>query len=317
MSDIQFKYFYGKESELFTFYRIPKELITNPRFKSLSNDAKLLYGLMLDRMALSAKNKWFDKYNRVYIYFSVVDVMEQLNIGRNKAIKLFKELDDESGIGLIERKQQGQGKPAIIYVKSFVIEDDNVYSKEFEKQTAKSLETKLQEVSDINSNNNKEINTNVDIKSNHILVQRSVTRIDGDKWGIGEDTKTPSGKRKIPLTEDVRAILDRQKQLNQIRKGNNIVEMEELIFVGARGGLIEGQYVNQEIKNICEYLGIAIFTTHAFRDTFATRAIENNMNPKTLQEILGHKDYAMTMNLYAHALDETKEQEMNNLKISI
>ena len=108
MSDIQFKYFYGKESELFTFYRIPKELITNPRFKSLSNDAKLLYGLMLDRMALSAKNKWFDKYNRVYIYFSVVDVMEQLNIGRNKAIKLFKELDDESGIGLIEKKQQGQ-----------------------------------------------------------------------------------------------------------------------------------------------------------------------------------------------------------------
>ena len=168
MSDIQFKYFYGKESELFTFYRIPKELITNPRFKSLSNDAKLLYGLMLDRMALSAKNKWFDKNNRVYIYFSVVDVMEQLNIGRNKAIKLFKELDDESGIGLIEKKQQGQGKPAIIYVKSFVIEDDNVYSKEFEKQTAKSLETKLQEVSDINSNNNKGINTNVDIKSNPI-----------------------------------------------------------------------------------------------------------------------------------------------------
>ena len=168
MSDIQFKYFYGKESELFTFYRIPKELITNPRFKSLSNDAKLLYGLMLDRMALSAKNKWFDKYNRVYIYFSVVDVMEQLNIGRNKAIKLFKELDDESGIGLIEKKQQGQGKPAIIYVKSFVIEDDKVYSKEFEKQTAKSLETKLQEVSDTNSNNNKEINTNVDIKSNPI-----------------------------------------------------------------------------------------------------------------------------------------------------
>ncbi|SDH69679.1 Replication initiator protein A (RepA) N-terminus [Pseudobutyrivibrio sp. 49] len=170
MSDIQFKYFYGNESELFTFYRIPKELITNPRFKNLSNDAKLLYGLMLDRMALSAKNHWFDKNNRVYIYFSVVDVMEQLNIGRNKAIKLFKELDNESGIGLIEKKQQGQGKPAMIHVKSFVIEEDKEFSKEFEKQTSKSLEHKPQEVSEANPNNTKENNTNGVIKSNHIDV---------------------------------------------------------------------------------------------------------------------------------------------------
>ena len=170
MSDIQFKYFYGNESELFTFYRIPKELITNPRFKNLSNDAKLLYGLMLDRMALSAKNHWFDKNNRVYIYFSVVDVMEQLNIGRNKAIKLFKELDNESGIGLIEKKQQGQGKPAMIYVKSFVIEEDKEFSKEFEKQTSKSIEHKPQEVSEANPNNTKENNTNGVIKSNHIDV---------------------------------------------------------------------------------------------------------------------------------------------------
>ena len=168
MSDIQFKYFYGKESELFTFYRVPKELITNLRFKNLSNDAKLLYGLMLDRMALSAKNHWFDKENRVYIYFSVIDVMEQLNIGKNKAIKLFKELDNESGIGLIEKRQQGQGKPALIYVKSFVIEDESVNFKEFENQTSSSLESKLQEVPETNPNNNKNNNTKVAVISNLI-----------------------------------------------------------------------------------------------------------------------------------------------------
>ena len=166
MSDIQFKYFYGKESELFTFYRVPKELITNLRFKNLSNDAKLLYGLMLDRMALSAKNHWFDKENRVYIYFSVIDVMEQLNIGKNKAIKLFKELDNESGIGLIEKRQQGQGKPALIYVKSFVIEDESVNFKEFENQTSSSFENKPLEVPEANTNKNKENNTKGDNQSN-------------------------------------------------------------------------------------------------------------------------------------------------------
>ncbi|MBE5907981.1 MAG: replication initiator protein A [Lachnospiraceae bacterium] len=170
MGDIQFKYFYGNESELFTFYRVPKELITNPRFKHVSNDAKLLYGLMLDRMALSAKNHWFDKDNRVYIYFSVVDVMEQLNIGKNKAIKLLKELDSDSGIGLIEKKQQGQGKPAVIYVKSFVIEDESANSKEFENQTSSSFENKPLEVPEANTNKNKENNTKGDNQSNLIDV---------------------------------------------------------------------------------------------------------------------------------------------------
>lgn len=122
---IQFEYFYGNEAEQFTFYRIPKLLMTSPEFKKLSDSAKLLYGLMLDRMGLSLKNGWLDDKNRAYIFFTTNDVMEQMCCGSEKATKLLAELDSEKGIGLIERKKQGQGKPSIIYLKSFVIQKNN------------------------------------------------------------------------------------------------------------------------------------------------------------------------------------------------
>ena len=117
---VQFRYFYGTESEMFTFYRIPKLLITDDYFKDVSNDAKILYGLMLDRMSLSLKNSWIDNENRVFIYFSIEDVMEYLNVGKNKAVGVMAELDSEKGIGLIEKVKKGQGKATVIYVKSIV-----------------------------------------------------------------------------------------------------------------------------------------------------------------------------------------------------
>lgn len=112
-------YYYGQEAEQFSFYRIPKLLITDPKYKSISTDAKLLYGLMLDRMSLSLKNGWVDDENRVFIYFPVEQIMELMNCKSEKASKLLSELDHVKGIGLIERVRQGQGKPSIIYVKNF------------------------------------------------------------------------------------------------------------------------------------------------------------------------------------------------------
>ena len=121
---IQFEYFYGNEAEQFTFYRIPKILVTSPTFKRVSDSAKLLYGLMLDRMGLSIRNGWVDDENRAYIFFTTNDVMEQMCCGTEKATKLLAELDSEKGIGLIERKKQGQGKPAIVYLKKFYSDED-------------------------------------------------------------------------------------------------------------------------------------------------------------------------------------------------
>ena len=119
MTALSLPYFYGCEAEQFAFYRIPKLLMTDDRFRGISTDAKLLYGLMLDRMSLSLKNGWQDEQGRVYIYFPADEIMSTLNCQSEKASKLLAELDSKKGIGLIDRVRQGQGKPTIIYVKNF------------------------------------------------------------------------------------------------------------------------------------------------------------------------------------------------------
>lgn len=120
---IELSYFYGKEADQYSFYKIPKILFTDEYFKKISVEAKVLYGLMLDRMSLSMKNQWLDGEGRAYIYFSLEDIMESLGCSNKKAITIMKELDAEAGIGLIEKKRQGQGKPTMIYVKQFVVQD--------------------------------------------------------------------------------------------------------------------------------------------------------------------------------------------------
>ncbi len=117
-------YFYKSESEQFAFYRIPKLLFTDSRYAGISVEAKVLYGLMLDRMSLSVRNNWVDDDNRVYIYFTLEEITEYLSIGKDKGVKLLKELD---GI-LIERKKQGLGKPVMIYVLNFTDSQNSVRS---------------------------------------------------------------------------------------------------------------------------------------------------------------------------------------------
>ena len=120
---IKLSYFYGREADQYSFYRIPKLLFTEEYFKKISVEAKVLYGLMLDRMSLSMKNQWFDTEGRSYIYYSLEDIMDAMGCSNKKAISIMKELDIESGIGLIEKKRQGQGKPTMIYLKQFMIQD--------------------------------------------------------------------------------------------------------------------------------------------------------------------------------------------------
>ena len=122
-SNLNLDYYYGNEAEQYSFYRIPKALLTDPRYKSVSIEAKVLYGLLLDRMGLSVKNGWMDSDRRVYIYFTQEDAMALMSCGKDKATKLFRELDKD-GIGLIERKKQGQGRPTKIYVKNFIRKEE-------------------------------------------------------------------------------------------------------------------------------------------------------------------------------------------------
>ena len=112
-------YFYGQSSELFSFYRIPKLLFQDSRFQPLSTDAKTLYGILLDRMSLSARNGWLDKAGRVFIIYTVQEVQDSLGCADKKSTKLLRELEE---YGLIERKRRGQGKPSLVYVKNFSAE---------------------------------------------------------------------------------------------------------------------------------------------------------------------------------------------------
>ena len=104
-------YFYGQSGELFAYFRIPKALFQDSRFRQLSTDARTLYGILLDRMILSAKNSWVDEHGRVYIIYTVREVQESLCCAEHKAVKLFRELEQAD---LIERKRRGLGRPSLM-----------------------------------------------------------------------------------------------------------------------------------------------------------------------------------------------------------
>ena len=166
-----FEYFYGQQAESYSFYRIPKVMFTEERFKSLSCEAKVLYGLMLDRMSLSTKNGWLDEEGKVYIVFPLIDIRELIKCSKQTAVNLVHELDTEQGIGLIEKSRPGLGKANVFYVKNFMSpieekrdsDNKNTKNKEEEPQkpdstkksenwTSASPENRLQEVQKLDPN---------------------------------------------------------------------------------------------------------------------------------------------------------------------
>lgn len=155
-----------------------------------------------------------------------------------------------------------------------------------------------------------------DIKNGFINVERTITRTESGAYIIGESAKTEAGRRSIPMTDQVKSIVSDQKKLNKMLS-SDVISMDGLLFHAPEGGLLQATPIDREIKRICKATGIEFFTMHALRDTFATRAIESGMNPKTLQEILGHSSFNITMSLYGHCMPDTKKKEMELVKIVI
>ena len=116
---MEISYYYKHEADQFSFIRIPKMMMTQELFASLSLQAKILYGLLLDRLGVARQNKWLDDDNRVYVLYQISEIMQDMNISKAKAIKSLSELEE---IGLVEKKPRGQGLPTILYVKNFVTE---------------------------------------------------------------------------------------------------------------------------------------------------------------------------------------------------
>lgn len=150
---MKYDFYYGPEAEQFSFYRIPKVLFEAESVKNISTDAKLLYGLMLDRMQLSAKNKWYDENGRIYIYYTLKQIMKSLGCAKQKAVKLLDELEQDAE--LIERERIGLNKPNRIFVKNFL----SVYTRKYENQTSGRMKIKPQEVRKSYPSNTNNINT--------------------------------------------------------------------------------------------------------------------------------------------------------------
>ncbi|SKC04230.1 Replication initiator protein A (RepA) N-terminus [Lachnospiraceae bacterium] len=309
-SAIEFSYFTGNESEMLTFYRIPKLLVTDEYFKKLSSDAKLLYGLMLDRMSLSAKNGWIDKENHVYIYFSIEDAMELLACGKNKAVKTMAELDNKDGIGLIERRRQGQGKPTLIYVMNFISSevktDSEVYNlnfKKFQNQTSRSPENKLQEVYKENPNNNKYNNTECSNKSN--LIRWKV--IDEDIRGGSSDVAGYSAlvKENIEYSSLIERFPYEQDMINEIYELilETVLSQKENVYIARDcypADLVKSRFLKlnyshieyvlgcmkdntSRIRNIKKYILAALFNAPATMGNFYQAEVNHDMENRIVK----------------------------------
>ncbi len=216
--NINYDFYYGKQAEQFSFYRIPKTLFTNPAFSKLSSDAKILYGLMLDRMGLSIKNGWKDNEDRVFIFFTLAEVQETLHCSHNKGVQLLAELDSEKGIGLIVRVKQGMGRPTKIYVMNFLTP---------ERETVESNETKKISVKEevMTSEKRKSL---VPKEGSHNFPKKDLIKTDKNKTEINKietinnhQSISPSIHRSSTAHKSDRSMeIDRWKETGNIFKKN-------------------------------------------------------------------------------------------------
>lgn len=201
--NIKFNYYYGKEAEQFSFFRIPKLLFTDEAFKDLSSDAKVLYGILLDRMSLSMKNNWIDEENKVYIIFTIEEIANIMCCATQKATKILQELDDKKGIGLVEKKRLGLGKPNILYVKNFIIQ-------ETKEQTDVQEEITNQEL--LQSQNQNDENHN---SGNVIFTKQELLKSQCNKTNYN---KTEYSNTEYNNTTPISPLKDRVMEVEEIEK---------------------------------------------------------------------------------------------------
>ncbi len=154
-----------------------------------------------------------------------------------------------------------------------------------------------------------------DITRGFINVERTVTRRSAGYY-IGSDAKTAAGRRKIPIDDQLKAVLTEQKRINRILYGE-VAGPTDTIFKAPMGGLLLSTPADRELKGLCRKIGIPSITMHGLRATFATRCIEAGMNPRTLQELLGHENFNLTMSLYGHVVQDTLSSERAKVHIAI
>ena len=204
-----FDFFYGSEAEQYQFYRVPQALFTDEKFIKISCESKLLYGFLLDRCGLSRKSKWYDEDGKLYVFFKQEEAIEKLNIGKNKAVKIFDELEQT---GLIVRKKQGQGKPTKIYVCNFTKEladmSEDQTSSESNKEEVQTPENGKSEISVSSESTQTEVKTPENGKSklsktgSQYIYSLNQTEINQTNPSIYQQRETKQTSKKDRWTDD-------------------------------------------------------------------------------------------------------------------
>ena len=161
----------------------------------------------------------------------------------------------------------------------------------------------------------------VDYKNNVIHINKTVTKTIDGKQAVGTP-KTKTSIRDIPMNQGIRDLLKSQKQKCALVYANIPHGIDNRIFPSPYGNITFVRQFNEDLKGAIKRVNesgfkLDNFTSHCFRDTFATRFIEQGGTPQTLKTILGHSSLSMTMDLYAHVLPNTKQKEMDMISIVI
>lgn len=287
---LKLSYFYGKEADQYSFYKIPKLLFTDSYFKSLSVESKVLYGLMLDRMSLSVKNQWLDSEGRAYIYFSLEDAMDAFVCSNKKAISIMKELDSDTGIGLIEKKRQGQGKPTIIYVKQFYIEE-------------------VQKCKKFTSGENEAVS---EVKNLHVLKCKKDTSRSEEITCL-EVKKVHTNKNNINNTElryVAQCLVELKKEQDEIKDALGGEYQDYNLVMATTFGLPVGDsYIRGNMQKLIDEYDLPDVVFHSLRHTSVTYKLKlSGGDIKAVQGDSGHAQADMVTEVYGHIIDEDRRK---------
>lgn len=294
---MEFNYYYGTEADQFSFIRIPKALLLNKTFSTLSLQAKMLYGILLDRMGLSMKNGWCDKENRVYIIYQISEIQEDMGFSKKKAIEYLKELEE---FGLVEKKRRGLGLPSILYVKSFLVKKENSRGVEndtsrcAENGTLRGAETQLQEVSEeellINKNKTNDINRN-NTKSNRTLSSDAMEdEIDHYAKIIKDNIEYEYLLQRYPLKRELlEGILDLILEMVLCQSETMVIASNPYPIAHVKSKFLKLNYSHivyvvdclqenvSKVKNIKKYLLAALFNAPSTIDGYYQAEVNNDM----------------------------------------
>lgn len=267
-----FEYFYGREADKFMFIRIPKLMFEIEGVREISLEAKVMYGLLLDRVGLSAENRWTDDKGRVYIIYTMAEAAKVLGCSERRAYTIIKELEDK---GLVERKRRGMGKPNLMYVKNFLTDLQNLHIKNCKTFSTRPAGIAVQELQDLQTNNTNKSNTEMNNTDKNINLQ---VRQAGDEErelyreiimdDIGYDEllrKYPSREgllrtivdviTEIMVDKDDRILLGKEeKSVQAVRGMYSKLRIEHIEYVLSNYRQFEGR-----IKNVRGYLLSALY----------------------------------------------------------